>query len=154
VNAQYVGWKLDGRLTTTPGNVTDYDVIERDLEEDLKRFNVIEVPFDPWQATQLASHMLEKGAPMVEVRQTVQHLSEPMKEFEALVLDGRFHHDGCPVMTWMVGNVVARRDAKDNIYPRKESEEKKIDGAVGIIMALARAIARPDNTPPPEVLVV
>jgi phage terminase large subunit-like protein len=34
VNAQYVGWKTDGWLTTTPGNVTDYDVIERDLEAD------------------------------------------------------------------------------------------------------------------------
>lgn len=154
VNAQYVGWKTDGWLTTTAGNVTDYDVIERDLEDDMKRFNVVEVPFDPWQASQLSSHMLEKGAPMVEMRQTVQFLSEPMKEFEAVVIDGRFHHNGDPVFTWMVGNVVARRDAKDNIYPRKESEEKKIDGAVATIMALARAMTRGDSSPPSEVLVV
>lgn len=140
VNAQYVGWKTDGWLTATPGNVTDYDVIEADIEADMSRFNVREVPFDPWQATQLSSHLTDKGVPMVELRQTVQHLSEPMKEFEALVLDGRFHHNGDPVLTWMVGNVVAKRDAKDNIYPRKESEDKKIDGAVAIIMGLARAM--------------
>jgi phage terminase large subunit-like protein len=30
--------------------------------------------------------------------------------------------------------------AKDNIYPRKEREENKIDGAVAIIMAMARAM--------------
>ena len=140
VNAQYEGWKEEGWLTTTPGNVTDYDVIERDIEEDCATYQVREVPFDPWQATQLASHMLEKGAPMVELRQTVQNMSEAMKEFEALVLDGRFHHNGDPVLTWMVGNVVARLDAKDNIYPRKDAEEKKIDGPVAIIMGLARAI--------------
>jgi phage terminase large subunit-like protein len=154
VNAQYVGWKTDGWLTTTPGNVTDYDVIERELEQDLGKFHVREVPFDPWQATQLSTHMLEKGAPMVELRQTVQNLSEAMKEFEAVVIDGRFHHCGDPVLTWMVGNVIARRDAKDNIYPRKESEDKKIDGAVAVIMAIARAMNRRDNAPPTEVLVV
>ena len=90
-----------------------------------------------------------------ELRQTVQHLSEPMKEFEALVIDGRFHHDGDPVLTWMVGNVVARRDAKDNIYPRKESEEKKIDGPVAIIMGLNRLLLGEKPPPPPtEVMVV
>jgi phage terminase large subunit-like protein len=142
VNPQYVGWKTDGWLTTTPGNVTDYDAIERDLEADIARLKVREVPFDPWQATQLSTHMLEKGAPMIELRQTVQNLSEAMKEFEAVVIDGRFHHRGDPVLTWMVGNVIARRDAKDNIYPRKEHEDKKIDGAVACIMAIARAMVK------------
>jgi phage terminase large subunit-like protein len=37
----------------------------------------------------------------------------------------------------MVSNVVAHRDAKDNIYPRKQKPENKIDGVVAIIMALA-----------------
>ncbi len=149
VNAQYGGWKEDGWLTTTAGNVTDYDVIERDIEADMAAYQVREVPFDPWQATQLASHMLEKGAPMVELRQTVQNMSEPMKEFEALVLDRRFHHTGDPVLTWMVGNVVAHLDAKDNIYPRKDAEEKKIDGPVAIIMGLARAIVNEGGSSDP-----
>ena len=77
---------------------------------------------------------------MVEFRQTVQNMSEPMKQFEALVLSRRFHHNGDPVLTWMISNVVAHLDAKDNIYPRKDAEDKKIDGAVAIIMALGRLI--------------
>ncbi len=139
-NSQYAGWVEDGWLTTTPGNVTDFDLIEEDIRNDLVAWKVAEIPFDPWQATQLSSHLLGEGAPMVEFRQTVQHMSEPMKEFEALVLAGRFHHTGDPVLTWMVSNVVAFRDNKDNIYPRKETEEKKIDGVIATIMALARLI--------------
>jgi phage terminase large subunit-like protein len=146
-NSQYAGWVEDGWLTTTPGNVTDYDVIEEDIRDDLVRFDVQEVPYDPWQATQLASHMLAEGAPMVELRQTVQNMSEAMKNFEALVLSGRFHHNGDPVLTWMVSNVVAHRDAKDNIYPRKEREENKIDGAVATIMAISRACGAMDTSP-------
>ena len=40
----------------------------------------------------------------------------------------------------MISNVVAQLDAKDNIYPRKERPENKIDGPVALIMALSRAI--------------
>ena len=50
-------------------------------------------------------------------------------------------HDGCPVLQWMIGNVVALEDAKGNVYPRRERPENKIDGVVALIMALARALA-------------
>jgi phage terminase large subunit-like protein len=54
-------------------------------------------------------------------------------------------HDGDPVLGWMVSNVVAHLDAKDNIYPRKERAENKIDGIVALIMALSRAIKPGDS---------
>ena len=72
------------RLVATSGAVTDFDVIEADLLDLQSRFNVRQVAFDPWQATQLASHMLERGLPMVEMRATVSNFSEPMKMLEAL----------------------------------------------------------------------
>ncbi len=74
-------------------------------------------------------------------------MSGPAKELEKLVLEGNFEHDGDQVLTWMVSNVVCHRDAKDNIYPRKERDENKIDGVVALIMALGRAIASEQNTP-------
>lgn len=36
----------------------------------------------------------------------------------------------------MLGNVVGHYDAKDNVYPRKERAENKIDGAISLIMAI------------------
>ena len=83
---------------------------------------------------------------MVEVRQTVQNISEPMKELEALVLQKKLAHGDCPILTWMASNVVAKLDVKDNIYPNKERPENKIDGIVGLIMALSRAIAGRETT--------
>ena len=77
---------------------------------------------------------------MIEMRPTVLNFSEPMKQLEALVLEGRLHHDGDPIMTWMMSNVVCHVDAKDNIYPRKDRAEQKIDGVVALIMALGRAM--------------
>jgi phage terminase large subunit-like protein len=141
-NSQYDGWRRGGYLQVTDGEVTDYDIIEDGIRADMAALMVREIPFDPWQATHLAGHMLAEGAPMVEYRQTVQNMSEPMKQIEALVLSGKLTHDGNPMMTWMMSNVVCHVDAKSNIYPRKEREDNKIDGAVAAIMALGRVIAQ------------
>ena len=141
-NSQYDGWRRSGWLTVTPGEVTDFDQIEVDLAADISSFEVDVVAFDPFQATQLSSHMIDQGAPMVELGATVKNFSEPMKQLEALVLQGKLVHDGNPAMSWMISNVVCHRDAKDNIYPRKERNENKIDGAVALIMALAMSINR------------
>ena len=119
--------------------MTDLNIIEESVKEDLSRYDVEGVLYDPWQATQMAMSLSNCGAPMVECRMTVQNMSDPMKTLEALVKDGRLKHDGSPVMTWMMSNVVAKLDAKDNIFPRKERYENKIDGPVALIMALNRA---------------
>ncbi|WP_295378382.1 terminase TerL endonuclease subunit [uncultured Pseudacidovorax sp.] len=140
-NSQYDGWRRAGHLIVTDGEVIDFDQIEDALRADMRTLQVEEVPFDPFQATQLSSHMVAEGVPMVEYRQTVLNMSEPMKLLEALVLQGKLTHDANPMMTWMISNVVCHRDVKDNIYPRKEREENKIDGPVATIMGIGRIIA-------------
>lgn len=139
-NSQYVGWAEEGYLIVTEGAMTDFNVVEEDLRLDLSRYEVSAIVYDPWQATQLATSLAEDDAPMIECRNTVQNMSDPMKSLEALVLDHRICHDGNPVLTWMMGNVVAKVDAKDNIFPRKERYEEKIDGVVALIMGLGNAI--------------
>ena len=140
-NNHYSGWSTEGRLVLTDGNVTDYSVIEDDIREDARQFNVSQVYFDPWQASSIMQRLQYDNLPVQEYRQTVQNMSEPMKELEALTLQGRIHHNGDPVLTWMISNVVARLDAKENIYPKKEFPENKIDGAVALIMALGGALS-------------
>lgn len=138
-NSQYSGWVRSGYIRETDGAMTDLNVIEDSIREDLSRFDVQAITYDPWQATQIATSLSDEGAPMLECRFTVQNVSDPMKTLEALVIDGRIVHDGNPVMAWMMGNVEARIDAKDNIFPRKERHENKIDGAVAAILALRGA---------------
>ncbi|HEX5486508.1 MAG TPA: terminase TerL endonuclease subunit [Limnobacter sp.] len=140
-NSQYQGWAIEGLLNVSPGEVTDYDDIEQSILDDKKRFDLAEVGFDPFQATQLSSHLIDQFVPMVEVKPTVLNFSEPMKELEARVLAGKLRHNGCPILTWMVSNVVCHTDAKDNIYPRKERPENKIDGVVAALTALNRFMA-------------
>lgn len=145
--ARYREFDSLGLLTLTDGEVIDFEVIKEDLREFAGRFQIEQVAYDPWQATQLAQEMQAEGLLMVEVRQTVQNLSEPMKEVEALVLQRKLAHGDCPILTWMASNVVAKLDAKDNIYPNKERPENKIDGIVGLIMGVRQAISGGDKDP-------
>lgn len=146
-NSQYVGWMRSDHMTVTPGNVIDFGWIEAELLDLASRFDVQAIAFDPFQATQLSTRMLAEGLPMIEVRPTVLNFSEPMKTLEALVLQKKLRHNGDPVLAWMASNVVAHLDVKDNIYPRKERPENKIDGIVALIMALARSMLRTNYEP-------
>jgi phage terminase large subunit-like protein len=85
---------------------------------------------------------------MIEYRMTVQNLSGPMKEVDALTRAGTLAHGGCPVMEWQINNVVAKADQKDNVFPNKPRPEAKIDNPVALIMALGVAMAgsEPDES--------
>lgn len=144
-NSQYSGWARSGHLISTDGNVTDYEAIEIEIKRLCDLLDVQDVCFDPWQAQRTMQNLMADGLPVVEYRQTVQNLSEPMKELEALVLQGKLLHNDDPVLNWMISNVVCHTDAKENIYPRKEFPENKIDGAVALIMAIGRMLSARDD---------
>lgn len=146
-NSQYSGWEQSGYITATPGNIIDFEYIEADYLQDAQDFTLIECGLDPHQATQFSTRMMAEGVPIIHVAPNVLNFSEPMKELEALVLAGRFHHNGSPVLAWMVSNVVCHLDKKDNIYPNKEFPQNKIDGVVALLMAMNRAMAGQEQGP-------
>ena len=88
----------------------------------------------------MSQNLLGDGVPMVELAQNLKNMSEPMKQVQALIYTGRLHIADNPVMHWMASNVVCHTDAKENIYPRKEKVQNKIDGMVALIMAINQAI--------------
>lgn len=134
-NAQYPGWRRMGRLIATSGATTDLDEIESDIRQFCERFHVLGVCFDPWQAHHMMNNLQADGIEVIEVTPNVKNFSEPFKHIIKLHLNGGIVHDGCPVMSWMMSNVVAKEDYKENIYPRKERPENKIDGPVALLEA-------------------
>lgn len=143
-NPSYPGWANKGWLTITPGNETDFGKIEADILALHRTLRIMAVAYDPWAATQLAQRLQAADVPMVELRPTVQNLSAPTKEFDAAMRAGRLHHDGNEVLAWCVGNCIGHYDTNDNVKPNKARPETKIDAALALINALARAMAGGD----------
>lgn len=143
-NQQYQDWATEKYLIETEGDVIDFEQVTRETAEDIHTYRVKDLAYDPWNAEQMAQTI--ESSVKVNLEPTPQNaarLSPPMKELDALIAAGRIHHDGNPVLAWMMGNVVAHEDANENVLPRKEGEENKIDGAVALIMAIARASLQP-----------
>lgn len=138
----YTRWQAQafmGRpyLTVTPGDVTDYGFVERDVRWAMAQFQVKAIGFDRWNAQDLCNRLTDDGAPMMEVRQGAASLSGPMKELDRLYLGGLLDHGGDEVLGWCAANVVARRDPNDNLAPDKRKSGEKIDDYVALLNALA-----------------
>jgi len=142
---QYEAWAQEGYFTLTPGDSVDYETIKQDIIDLAEKYEVVDISVDPWQGRYLMQQLMLEGLDVVEYPNQVKTMSDPMKELEALVKSGKIHTGQDPVLRWMASNVVAKLDAKDNIFPRKEKPEKKIDGIVSLIMALGRAILEPEH---------
>lgn len=136
-------WAQLGHIVQTEGNVADYATICQDICDIASRFDVQQLAYDPWgPARALAQQLTALGfalEKLIEFRQTMGTFASPSKIFERLVTEGTLHHNGDPVMRWMVSNVAAERDANDNIRPSKSKSADKIDGVVATIMALGLA---------------
>ncbi len=141
-NSLYRAWVEDGTIIMTEGDMIDFARIQEDIEQICSRFRV-QIGYDPYQATMLITQLQNAGIEVTEYRNVVTTMSEPMKQLDALIASEKLLHtcgERHP-MTWQMSNVVARPDAKDNVFPRKERPELKIDGPVALIMAVGRQIA-------------
>lgn len=135
--AQYPGWEETERLIATPGDSADYQRIEDDLLEAAPE-DRREIVLDKYQSRHMATRLQAEGITVVELAMNPLTLSEPTKLLDVLMRRKRIRHDGDPVLEWAISNVVGHIDAKDNVYPRKERPENKIDPAIAVLMALSR----------------
>ncbi|WP_079636122.1 terminase large subunit [Mycobacteroides abscessus] len=146
-------WVSQGWLTTTPGNVTDYDFIETQIGRDRDEFLVQEIAYDRWNAQQLINNLITDGAPMLTMGQGFASMSAPTKDLQRLIRIGArtdedglpvkpmIRHGGNPLLRWEIDNFAVAMDPAGNVKPDKANAGDKIDGVVALIMALSRALA-------------
>jgi len=144
-NTHYQKWRERGNLIVTEGARTDFQLIEKDIETAAENFIVKELVFDPSEASYLIQN-IEKWAAFdcIEFNQGPATISQPMKELEAMIKAFEFWHNGDPVYTWCMGNVVKKNSRSGgsvkHYFPTKTNPKLKIDSAVATICALGRLI--------------
>lgn len=152
-NVPYDDWARAGLIETTEGDVVDYDRIHERLRELATRYAIQEIAYDRWNATHLITQLQGDGATVVPIGQGFASLSAPSRELEKLVLARALRYGGHPVLSWCALNCVVETDSAGNIKPSKRLSTERIDGAVALVMALARAMLQrgagtwnPDDT--------
>jgi phage terminase large subunit-like protein len=132
----YREWARTGLLTATPGPTVEYAAIRAQLKDWAGVYDVREVAYDPWNATELVKQLERDGFVCVPMRQGFASLSAPTKALETAILARQLRHDGDPILRWNVGNVAIEQDAAGNLKPSKRVSTERIDGVVALIMAV------------------
>ena len=145
-NNSYSGWVKEGHLIQTPGQAINYIKLRKDFLQEVRSVKAQEIAYDPWNAVEFSQELSSERLEMVEYRMNTANFSEPMKRLEALIREGAIEHDGNPLVSWCLSNVVAKPDANDNVFPRKDHESMKIDVIVAILEALGLWIQHEENT--------
>ncbi len=142
----YETWVRQGYITATPGEVIDYDFIFGQIDQDAQAYDIVELAFDRWGATEIIQRCQDSGLTVVQFGQGFASMSGPMRSLEKLVVERRIAHGNHPVLNWMSDNLVALQDAAGNIKPDKARSRERIDGMTALIMAMARALVHGGGT--------
>ena len=145
----YLTWQRQGHLKMTDGNVTDFEVVRRDIVNLASKYRIRGIGLDPWNSAQIGQQLQGDGLSVQDFRQGYGSLSGPSKQLENLVVSGRIRHGGHPVLSWQASNVAIQQDsAAGNIKPSKAKSTERIDGVVSLVMAIG--LWQTATAPPPE----
>jgi len=132
----YKEWAMQKHIIITPGNVTDYEYITRDLLEKHKDNYIVKVGYDVYNATQWAIIATNENLPLEPCSQSIGNFNKPTREFERLMMKGEVDMDDNPVTRYCLRNVQLRMDHNGNVKPDKKQNKKKIDGVTAALQAL------------------
>ena len=133
---QYKEWKRKGLLTITPGNVTDYDYVLRDIMKLSETVYIDKIAYDSYNATQWAISATEQGLPLEPYSQALWSFNKPTKELERLIRMDKVIIDNNEITRWCFSNVTLKTDHNENIKPVKTEAQQKIDGVISMIESL------------------
>jgi phage terminase large subunit-like protein len=142
-------WAAQGLLHTTPGNQVDYQYVRQTIADLAKIYDIREIGYDRWNATQIVQQLTDDGMTMVPIGQGFQSMSAPTKELLRHVMSRKMRHGGNPILRWMADCLAVKQDPSDSVKPAKADRRrtsKRIDGIVAGINAIARLIvATPED---------
>lgn len=134
----YRTWVRQGHMRMTEGDVIDYDVIRKDINELGKLYDIAEIAIDRWAAAQITTQLQGDGFDMVPFGQGYKSMSPACKGLEKMVIGVQCRHAGHPVLRWMASNLAVEEDSAENVKFSKKKSSEKIDGMVSLAMAYGR----------------
>lgn len=137
----FAHWVQSGHLIEMGDETLDYDlIVQHILALRDQGFDIRNIGYDTWNASQPAKKLEEAGIVMTPFIQGAKSYHPAMKELERAYTAQELHHGNDPVLNWCISNVVARYDANMNQAPDKKRATEKIDDASALLMSIGVTI--------------
>lgn len=147
---QYQGWEKLGYLETTEGDAIDYEFVRARVVEDAETFKIDSIAVDRLfqgyefcQKLNLELGGNEKAPKVIPCGMGYLSMAGLTQEFERRLIKHKLNHGGNPILRFMADNVSVSMDPAGNLKPNKATSQGKIDGIIGILLALDRLMRTP-----------
>lgn len=141
-------WVEEGNLTICPGATIDYGYVKEYFQNIEKKFDIkiLEIPYDPMNATQFIQDLEFEGYICPEVRQGPFTLNEPTKDYRDQLYSGNVKHSKDGLYSWTASNAVATQHKQEYIMLDKNKSAEKIDPMAATMNAHYRGMKVLKNT--------
>lgn len=145
----YRTWADQGVIEPTPGRATDKRYVAIRVAQIAQRFNLQNIAYDRWGITEFAQILADEGIelPLQEFGQGFKDQGPAVRAFEEHVYNRTLGHNGNPVLTWALSNVVPNRDPAGNVKLDKARARERIDPVVALVMAVGLASREREQQP-------
>jgi phage terminase large subunit-like protein len=146
-NVPYDVWAKQGFVHLTPGNQVDYSFIRKTINDCASLYDIREIAYDRWNATQVVQQLTDDGLEMVPTGQGYASMNAPTAELLSQVKAGTMRHGNNPCLNWMADCMSVKQDPAGNVKPSKPERlktSKRIDGIVAGINAMSRLVVSPE----------
>lgn len=133
----FVKWKKDGWIETTPGKAISKLFISQRLIELAQLFDITAIAYDRWRIEDLKQMLADEGQelPLEPFGQGFKDMAPAVDEFERMLVNDEMRHNGNPCLTWCAANAIVDTDPSGNRKLNKAKASGRIDGIVAAVMA-------------------
>lgn len=146
----YNDWLRTGFAKPTPESAMDYDQVRADINEIGNDYGIRTLAIDRlFQGDQLSMQLMQDGFEVAAFGQGFMSMAAPTKRLLELIAGEGIRHGNNPVLRWMARNAATEMDSAGNLKFSKKKSFERIDGIIGMVMALSR-VASEDHIWQPE----
>jgi len=133
--ANYLKWKEENFMIIHEGNTTSFPLVRELIEFVANYLNIEAIGYDPWNAAETVTLLLEEGVNMAKVTQTCPSMNKATKKLETWHRTEKLKTAHDPVYGYMMNNCTTL-ERNDLIKPDKKRDKKPIDGVISDVNAI------------------
>jgi phage terminase large subunit-like protein len=137
----YTAWAGQKFLIPTPGDVTDFKFVRKEVLSLRDKFHISELGFDTHLAEDLVSDLRNEGMEVTSVSQGFK-LDPAIRRIERLIKQQNFCLHGHPIAEWCFSNVSLDHGVREVRLDKRKAREK-IDVANAAVIAVDTFLSTP-----------
>ena len=135
-NVRYDLWAKEGHIEIVEGNTVGPQGVRNIIKKLSQTNNIVVMGYDEWNTRDLAIELQDELEIETVIERQGYGLSTGLKKIQEVVKNAKVLHNGNPIITWTLDNVMVKENDEQRIKIVKPKDYKKIDPWISFAMAV------------------